>query len=332
MYDLIGDIHGYATPLRKLLTKLGYAERDGVWRHPDRQVIFLGDFIDRGPEQLKTVAIARGMVEAGAALAVMGNHEFNAIAWATEAPQAKSEAPQTEPAGALPAVAQAPAFLRPHTDENRKQHRAFLDQVVEGSALHRECINWFKTLPLYLDLNGIRVVHACWHLGSIEQLALHLDQYQRLRPEAWVAANTKGHPAYENIEVLLKGWEVKLPAGHTFPDQYGKHRSEIRARWWRQGESTYRDLALVPRGRESLIPEMTCPTEKLPGYDQQKPLFLGHYWLSEDPPEPLTDQIACLDYSIASEDAGSEVVGKLCAYRWDGEGGLRPEKFVWVSG
>ena len=80
-------IHGHAGPLNTLLGKLGYFEQDGsgIWRHPERKVIFLGDFIDRGPAQLETVQIARAMVENGTALAVMGNHEFNAILWATEA-------------------------------------------------------------------------------------------------------------------------------------------------------------------------------------------------------------------------------------------------------
>ncbi len=83
MYDLIGDIHGYASALKCLLRKLGYQEREGTWQHVERKVIFLGDFVDRGPEQVETVQIARRMVEAGHALAVMGNHEFNAVAWAT---------------------------------------------------------------------------------------------------------------------------------------------------------------------------------------------------------------------------------------------------------
>jgi len=30
---------------------MGDRDADGVFRHPDRQVIFVGDFIDRGPEQ-----------------------------------------------------------------------------------------------------------------------------------------------------------------------------------------------------------------------------------------------------------------------------------------
>ncbi|NLZ79347.1 MAG: hypothetical protein GX908_07525 [Gammaproteobacteria bacterium] len=46
--------------------------------------MFLGDFIDRGPKQAQTIKIVQDMIENGHAQAVMGNHEFNAIAWATE--------------------------------------------------------------------------------------------------------------------------------------------------------------------------------------------------------------------------------------------------------
>jgi len=87
MYDIIGDIHGYATELKALLTKMDYQEIDGVWQHHERRVIFLGDFVDRGPEQVETVQIAKAMVEKSNALAVMGNHEFNAVCWDTEDPQ-----------------------------------------------------------------------------------------------------------------------------------------------------------------------------------------------------------------------------------------------------
>jgi hypothetical protein len=52
MYDLIGDIHGHATELKALLAKMDYQEGDGVWQHPERKVIFLGDFVDGGPEQV----------------------------------------------------------------------------------------------------------------------------------------------------------------------------------------------------------------------------------------------------------------------------------------
>ena len=82
-YDIIGDIHGHARTLEALLGRLGYSLFDGVYRHPERKVIFLGDFIDRGPHQRGVIRIVRPMIERGSALAVMGNHEFNAIAYAT---------------------------------------------------------------------------------------------------------------------------------------------------------------------------------------------------------------------------------------------------------
>ncbi|MED5251851.1 MAG: metallophosphoesterase, partial [Pseudomonadota bacterium] len=66
-YDLIGDIHGCGATLAALLEKLGYHQHGGVYRHPRRKVIFLGDLIDRGPRIRLAVTIARRMVEAGEA-------------------------------------------------------------------------------------------------------------------------------------------------------------------------------------------------------------------------------------------------------------------------
>ena len=66
-------------PLIELLTKLEYQPVDGVYRYPVRQVIFLGDFIDRGPDQRSVLEIVRPMIDEGTALSVMGNHEFNAM-------------------------------------------------------------------------------------------------------------------------------------------------------------------------------------------------------------------------------------------------------------
>ena len=73
MYDLIGDIHGHASELVKLLAALGYSKQKGVYKHPERQAIFLGDFIDRGPQIRETLEIVRPMIDSGCALSVMGN-------------------------------------------------------------------------------------------------------------------------------------------------------------------------------------------------------------------------------------------------------------------
>ena len=83
-YDLIGDIHGQHTKLTDLLAKLGYEPLGEGFRHPGgRKVIFLGDYIDRGPKVREVLVTVRSMVESGDALAIMGNHEYNAVCWHT---------------------------------------------------------------------------------------------------------------------------------------------------------------------------------------------------------------------------------------------------------
>jgi len=319
MYDLIGDIHGHAEPLKHLLKKLGYGrDRQGVWRHPRRKAIFLGDFIDRGPAQLEVVEIARAMVEDDAALAVMGNHEFNAILYATERPGSSGE------------------YLREQSEKNRHQHQAFLKAVgaLESNGItdrQREIVEWFKTLPVYLDLPGLRVIHACWHRPSLHALAPYLDDRQCIREESWPEVAAKGSAPYEAAEVLLKGLEIALPSDVEFLDKDGNPRHHIRTRWWETATLTYRDLAIVPADVIARIPHTPIGEDILPGYDGEKPLFVGHYWLDGEP-EPLSPHIACLDYSIARQDTADRTPGKLCAYRWDSEHELTASNFVWVQG
>lgn len=77
--DIIGDIHGHADKLEELLTKLGYSKTNGIYSHLDRKVLFVGDYIDRGPKIRETLQIVRAMVDSGNAIALMGNHEYNAL-------------------------------------------------------------------------------------------------------------------------------------------------------------------------------------------------------------------------------------------------------------
>src|SRR6478735_3627270 len=83
-YDLIGDIHGCAATLERLLKKLGYTKVRGVYQHPRRRVIFLGDILDRGPRIREAILIAHSMVTQGSAEIVLGNHEINAILYCTK--------------------------------------------------------------------------------------------------------------------------------------------------------------------------------------------------------------------------------------------------------
>lgn len=74
-FDVIGDVHGCLDELTELLSRLGYGEERGAWRHGARTAVFLGDLADRGPRSLACVELVMQMHEAGAALCVVGNHD-----------------------------------------------------------------------------------------------------------------------------------------------------------------------------------------------------------------------------------------------------------------
>lgn len=81
-FDVIGDVHGCRGELEALLDRLGYVlVRDDAGRpvdavHPEgRRAVFLGDLVDRGPDSPGVLRLVMGMVAAGHALAVPGNHE-----------------------------------------------------------------------------------------------------------------------------------------------------------------------------------------------------------------------------------------------------------------
>ena len=302
-YDIIGDIHGHASTLEALLETLGYAPVDGVWRHPSRRVIFLGDFIDRGPQQRGVIRIVRPMIDSGAALAVMGNHEFNAIAYATPRPGG--------------------GFLREHNAHNYQQHRAFLDAYADTPDYH-DLIDWFGRLPLWLDLGDLRIVHACWDPFTMDQLTQAYDASGSLSNSLLYAACERGNWEFEALETLLKGKEIPLPEGCWFFDKEGKRRHNIRVRWWDGDATTYRMAFFGPEEALTEIPDDEISGDHLIEYSHTAPpVFLGHYWLSGKP-RRLAANIACLDYSVARPG------GQLVAYRWDGEQEINDDKFVAV--
>ena len=118
-FDIIGDIHGHADALRRLLEAMGYLRHGDVYRHPTRTFVFAGDFVDRGPLQRETLHIARAMVEAGTARAVMGNHEFNAIAYATPEGEGGLVRPRTEKTATSIAPSSTRSAMAPPTTRTR---------------------------------------------------------------------------------------------------------------------------------------------------------------------------------------------------------------------
>ena len=305
MYDLIGDIHGHADELVSLLEKLGYTKRQGVYRRPDRKVIFLGDFIDRGPKIREVLETVKPMVEEDAALAVMGNHELNAIAYQTED------------------LCNPGERLRRNTPKNNKQHAQTLSQLDDVEL--RSYLDWFRQLPLFLDLDGLRAVHACWDRDAAQQASAGLIEHGGVTDDFMRSACREGEPLFDPIETLLKGKESPLPNGLSFADKDGHVRTKTRVRWYLSPEGhTYRTYAMTNQVDCDFKLETDVYSDAAPYPPDDKPVFVGHYWLSARRPELLAVNVACLDYSVAKD-------GFLCAYRWDGEHKLTNDNFVWVG-
>jgi hypothetical protein len=301
-YDIIGDIHGHADRLKKLLIKLGYRMRHGIYAHPHRRAVFLGDFIDRGPDIRGVLELVQPMVLCGSAHSVIGNHEFNALAYNTHF--------------------DGNGWLREHSESNYQQHRETLIQIACPSPTEwQRWLKWFATLPLSLELSGIRIVHAAWNKKAVE---FYRDK-QSITKELLISMVDSNSMAGMCRELLLSGIKIALPKGHGYLGKSGFMRHSIRIKWWVEVRcKTYSELALPCT---DAIPDTQIPSELLPknqeSYSQSEPpVFFGHYWLPADmSPTPLASNIACLDYSVAKG-------GSLVAYRWSGEQRLKKENFV----
>ena len=297
-YDLIGDLHGQHDKLLTLLGTLGYEPRSGRsrgdfagWIHPEgRKVIFLGDYIDRGPKVREVLLEVRAMVEAGDALAIMGNHELSAIVH--------------EAAGEAPARASA-------------ELRATLAQFAGIELEWTDHVAWMRRLPLFLDLGEIRTVHACWDEPSVAELT-----GQSLADPSFLRACLERRSDERRaVDRLLFGPTLPVPGDALVLNPKGMPLPSIRVRWWNLPDvpSPIGDLAfpeaLDARGRidpESLV--------GFPRYPADGPcVFFGHYCLPSDRRKAaVAPNLACLDFGDAP----------LVAYRWDGERVLSEEKFV----
>lgn len=311
-YDLIGDIHGHADELCALLQRLGYRRSDGVFSHSERKVIYLGDLIDRGPKIREVIDIVRPMVGTGQALAIMGNHEFNALAFHASADGRKEHS------------------LRPRSVKNIRQHAATLQQLNDDQLA--QTLDWFSKLPIWMEVElpaggRCRAVHACWDNAQIATIARALEDHAGVSIAFLTEAMNRDSPLFQAVETVLKGKELRLPTGYSYFDKEGHERTAIRARWYERPApgACYQDYALQADPIACAIKIDDAHLSTITPYPKESPpVFLGHYWLRAERPMRLASNVACLDYSVAKG-------GLLCAYRWDGEAVIDDSRFLWTA-
>lgn len=283
--DLVGDVHGEIDALHALLGRLGYSP-DG--RHEQgRRLVFLGDLIDRGPDSQAVVRTVAGLVERGAASAVLGNHDLNAVA----------ERRKTEN-----------TWLFGHGPVNE------VEKAIATEREREEILDFFRRLPLGLQRADLRVVHAYWdeqalaslrgERGPREALENHHDRIKAALPGTFdPVERTLALQNQNPVKLVTSGPEVKAPEPFF---ACGKMRQEARHPWWH----TY-DGPFVVFGHYWRI--------TIPGVHKDDGLFARvplHSTLG-------AGKAMCIDYSVGGRwrerrdgPAGGSFTGRLAALRW----------------
>jgi len=325
--DIVGDIHGELEALLALLHRLG-CDPDRL--RSRRPVVFVGDLVDRGPDSPGVVEVVRRLVEAGLAQCVAGNHELNLL---------------------LDLVKEGNGWARGDaTDHYQCEDGSVVRDVPFGSRVATSAeaaaaLSFFETLPLALEREDLRVVHACWHSPGVA--ALPVDASTRELSSAWsrrIAARLEADgllarereergafaelkrldvrpdrplPAHtaaasrrqsdHPVKVLTSGLEVALPFAEIFFTG-GKWRFVRRDTWWSR-------------------------------YDESPAVVVGHYWrrrgdaqVAGKPDAWLTPRwtdwtgprgnVFCIDYSVGrrfkERESGQQqkFAGGLAALRW----------------
>ena len=297
-YDIIGDIHGYGKELKSLLDKLGYKkDANGTYvpPEPDRMAVFTGDYIDRGRENFEVIDIVRNMVDAGHARAIMGNHDLNAGLFHTLHPETQKP-------------------LRKRDEKNVRQHQAYLDEHHNDLEQGEKNIAWLKSLPVCLELDGLRFVHAMWDAPSLDCLrkaGIMLDD-NTIAPDRWPDMQWQPQkpeqtPEFKAIELLTKGFEIQLPLGVSFLDGDGHKRKKARLKWWANPDKPdlmFHEVVLdVP---PESIPDMRASDEIKNEIRRLQQLegntvFFGHYWQRGEHPTVETNSAICIDQSVAKD-------------------------------
>jgi len=301
--DFIGDIHGYANELENLLISLGYKPTNGIWMHPNRRAVFVGDFINRGPFNRRVIEIIRPMVEVGSGYAILGNHEINAICYFT---LRKSKKP-----------IQAPG------PSNKK----FLDKIkrdyINDLELFEDVIKWLRTLPLYINFGNVRVVHAYWSKNHIQTISKRLNGKTKLSKSFLKEVFAGGTLLSKAFMQTTKGVEFSFPPNIVVRENLRVRKISYRVKWWINPQNkTYAEIHYESKVD---LPDIAVPKPYILPFEIYKstepPVFIGHYCMGNGDMIPAPN-ICCVDACAANG-------GHLAAYRWDGEKTLLHDKLVY---
>lgn len=303
MYDIIGDIHGHYDMLIKLLEKLGYKAKGESFHHEERKLIFTGDIINRGNKIRKTINLIRNIVESGDGFCILGNHELNAILYSTTDKSGKS--------------------IRKHLPRYKLPLMKTLEEYNNYTNEYKDVIQWFRTLPLYLDLGDLRIAHGGWNSQHIETIKWYTEDTKKLKKK-FLKSYVNDPKLRIAVNEIVKGKELNLPKDLLIKDNRGIIRRSFRIKWWENPEGrTFSEIAF---GNRFELPNYSIPKEIIPQikpyHIDEPPIFLGHYCLNKGA-KIFQGNICCIDTCVVRSNS-------LTAYRWSGEKKLKSKNIIYV--
>ncbi|WP_439482157.1 metallophosphoesterase [Cyclobacterium plantarum] len=294
MFDIIGDIHGYSDQLLVLLRKMGYRKKGGAFCHPDRTVLFLGDYINKGPKIKATLEIVKAMADKGSAIPLMGNHEFNSI-WDLFRLENES----------LPAD---------QSFQWEDSLLAFDNHLNE----FRYYVDWFKKLPLFYENDYFRAVHACWDPRHIALLREKLSG-KPLRGELITGATEWSRALTET----LNGKDLNLPENTSIQEAGFASGTRIRTKWWEDpAQMSYKDFSVDPVDLPDIPVDLSEKKDWNFYGEDEKPVFFGHYGRAGFS-SIIRHNVCCLDFGMGNG-------GYLAAYRMDQSMKLSNDNLMYV--
>jgi hypothetical protein len=319
--DIIGDIHGEHDALQALLNHLAYRD-DGS--HPDdRRLVFVGDLIDRGHDSPAVMETVMALVRDGRAQCVLGNHELN--------------------------------ILRPDPKHDNTWFFAPDDPASPGTqAVQPEqkerFVNFLESLPIALERDDLRVVHACWNAEAINRVR---------------AASTTSQSTSSLYSDYLREVESQLVSGELktvydaelarFDEQIKYTTADPKTHWpnprllpghawYQEAEQMGNPISVLTSGEERGAANVYPAGGKFrfvdriawwDQYSERQAVVIGHYWRRFQPtttaghrlsgwdlfpgvgPEQwLGDhkKVFCVDFSVAgrSQDRSSQKLKRDC--------------------
>lgn len=255
--DIIGDIHGEYEALVVLLHHLGY---DNEGNHPDnRKLVFVGDLCDRGPDSPAVIKLVKKLIENKNAQAVLGNHELNLL-------QRKAK----DGAGW-------------YFDEQYEKDINYQPFSKVSSEEKNMIYSFLSTLPIALEREDLRIVHATWDSEKINTVREYKDDvmkvYKKLEKDIDESIRSSGLlDAYHQEQ---KKWEKEqvnpnfnIPFLEATSEYNLAHQMNNPIRVLTSGVEQKCDKPFFASGKWRFVERYSWWDK----YQEDVPVVVGHFW------------------------------------------------------